>query len=86
MSPAARRAWLCTRTPSDGEERWAAAVARLCFDQADDRTAEIHEFADEARAIAEMVDDPESIGFIDRTERRGEATAGTVRGDMASGA
>jgi predicted ATPase len=68
-------AWLCTRTPSDGEERWAAAVARLCVDRADDRTAEIHRFADEARAIAEMVDDPGSVDFIDRSEHRDVATA-----------
>lgn len=79
-------AWLCTRTPSDGEERWAAAVARLCFDRVDDRNAEIHGFADEAHAIAEMVDDPGSIDFIDRSERHDEATAGTVPSDMASGA
>jgi len=79
-------AWLCSRTPSDGEERWAAAVARLCFDQAEDRTADIHGFADEARAIAEMVDDPRSMTFIDRSERQVVATAGTVLSDMASGA
>jgi predicted ATPase len=77
--------WLCTRTPSDGEDRWAAAVARLCFDRADDPDAGIHGFADEARAISEMVDDPRSIEFIDRSEGRRSATVGTVRGDMAPG-
>jgi len=77
-------AWLCTRTPSDGEERWAAAVARLCFEQADDPAAEIHAFAEEARAIAEMVNDDISVDFVDRSERRRPATVGTVRGDMAS--
>jgi predicted ATPase len=75
--------WLCTRTPSDGEERWAAAVARLCFDRAG-LPGEIHRFADEARAISEMADDPRSVEFVDRSERRHATTVGTVHGDMAS--
>jgi predicted ATPase len=60
-------AWLCARTPSDGEERWAAAVARLCADRAGDRDCPIHAYADEARAIAEIVDDATSVEFIDRS-------------------
>jgi predicted ATPase/class 3 adenylate cyclase len=75
--------WLCTRTPSDGEARWAAAVARLCFDRAG-HPAEIHRYADEARAISEMADDPRSVDFVDRSERRHATTVGTVHGDMAS--
>ncbi len=75
--------WLCTRTPSDGEERWAAAVARLCFDRAG-HPAAIHGFADEARAISEMVDDQRSVDFVDRSERRQVPTVGTVLGDMAT--
>jgi predicted ATPase len=79
-------AWLCTRTPSDGEQRWAAAVARHCSDQADDRDAEIHAFAEEARAIAEMVGDMVSVELVDRSQRGGDdTTVGTVLGDMATG-
>ncbi len=74
-------AWLCTRTPSDGEERWAASVARMCLDQAPNRAAGIHAFADEARAIAEMAEDDLSVEFVERSDRE---TVGTVGGDMAS--
>ena len=60
--------WLCARTPSDGEERWAAAVARHCANHAGDRDCPIHAYADEARAIAEIVGDATSVEFIERGE------------------
>jgi hypothetical protein len=58
-------------------------VARLCFDRAG-HPAAIHGFADEARAISEMVDDLRSVDFVDRSERRQVTTVGTVLGDMAT--
>ena len=78
-------AWLCTRTPSDGEERWAAAVARLCHAQSGDPGAAIHAFAEEALAIAELAGDERTVELLESDARRHDpATAGTVRGDMAS--
>jgi predicted ATPase len=76
--------WVCGRSPGDGEEQWAATVARLCFDQASNPEAPIRAFADEARAIAELVGDEVSPGYLDRCDDRNVGvTAGTVEGDMA---
>ena len=73
-------AWLCTRTPSDGEERWAAAVARLCRAQSGDPGAAIHAFADEALAIAELAGDRRTVEVLESGARHHDpATAGTVR-------
>ena len=59
-------AWLSTRSPSDGEEMWAAAVVRACFERSSDPGSPIHQFADEALAIAELVGDGESSRFLSR--------------------
>ena len=73
-------AWLCTRTPSDGEERWAAAVARLCLAQSGDPGAAIHAFADEALAIAELAGDERTVEVLESgAHHHDPATAGTVR-------
>ena len=73
-------AWVCTRTPSDGEERWAAAVARLCLAHSGDPDAAIHAFADEALAIAELAGDERTVELLAPcADHLGPATAGTVR-------
>ena len=56
--------WICGRSPSDGEERWAAAVARLSYALAAKPGAPVHEFADEARAIAELTGDRISPRYV----------------------
>ena len=75
--------WICSRSPGDGEERWAAAVARLCAVHALKLDQPIHAFADEARAIAEIVDDEVSQRILDAAADTAR-TARTVAGDMAS--
>ena len=75
--------WVCGRSPSDGEEQWAAAVARLCFVHAQRPDSPIHALADEARAVAEVVHDDDSPQFLDAAVAVGE-TARTVASDMAS--
>jgi predicted ATPase len=73
-------AWLCTRTPSDGEERWAGAVARLCLAQSGDPGAAIHAFADEALAIAELAGDERTVEVLESAAHHHDpATVGTVR-------
>ena len=72
--------WLSSRTPSDGEETWAAAVLRSCHERAGDPTSPIHRFADEAVAIAELVGDVDSPRLLERSD--GE-TAVSVHTDMA---
>jgi len=52
--------WLAGRSPSDGEDRWAAAVARTSVALADRPDAPIHAFIPEALAIAELVRDDET--------------------------
>jgi predicted ATPase/class 3 adenylate cyclase len=68
--------WLSTRSPGDGEEMWAAAVARACAERSDDPTSPIHRFADEALAIAELVGDVVSPRYL-------AGAAPSVVGDMA---
>ena len=77
--------WLSTRSPSDGEEMWAAAVARACFERSSNPDSPIHQFAEEAMAISELVGDVESARFLTGVHRlAGEVgTARSVRGDMA---
>ena len=72
--------WLTTRPPSDGEEMWAAAVARSCHERSGDPDSPIHRFAEEARAIAELVGDEESPRFLSRPE---DGAARSVPVDMA---
>ena len=73
-------AWVCTRTPSEGEERWAAAVARLCLAHSGDPDAAIHAFADEALPIAELAGDERTVEpLAPCPDHLAPATAGTVR-------
>ena len=72
--------WLSSRSPSDGEESWAATVLRSCHERAGDPDSPIHCFADEAVAIAELVGDVDSPRLLERPD--GE-TAGSVHTDMA---
>lgn len=79
-------AWVSGRSPSDGEERWAAAVARLCFVHALQGDNIIHTFADEARAIAEIAHDDDSQLVLDAAivaADEAARTAPTVSNDMA---
>lgn len=73
-------AWLCTRTPSDGEERWAGAVARVCLAQSGEPGDAIHAFADEALAIAELAGDERTVEVLESgAHRHDPATVETVR-------
>ena len=72
--------WLSTRSPSDGEEMWAAAVARSCHERARHPESPIHQFAEEALAIAELVGDHESPRLLAAAAE----TARSVPGDMAT--
>ena len=93
-------AWLCGRSPSDGEQLWAAAVARIADTQSTRPDATIHAFTAEAAAIAEMVRDTVSQLVLAHASavRSGDHTAAaaaneslrasgvarTVHGDMAA--
>ena len=72
--------WLSTRSPSDGEEMWAAAVARSCHERAHHPESPIHQFAEEALAIAELVGDHESPRLLAAAAE----TARSVPDDMAT--
>ena len=72
--------WLSGRSPSDGEEMWAAAVLRSCRERASDPASPIHQFADEAIAIAELVGDTESLRSFAAAD---QPTAPSVGSDMA---
>jgi predicted ATPase len=76
-------AWVCHRSPSDGEELWAAAVARLCVVHAGTPDAPIHVLTDEARAVAEGVHDDVSPRLLDDAQHSLRA-ARTVLADMAA--
>ena len=56
--------WLAGRTPSDGEDRWAAAIARTSAALADRPDDAIHAFVPEALAIAELVRDDETASLL----------------------
>lgn len=71
--------WLSTRSPSDGEDRWSAAVARLATALADRPDHVVHDFVPEARAIAELGGDDDTAERLRSLE-----TARTVSADMAS--
>ena len=77
--------WLADRTPSDGEDRWAAAIARTSVALADRPDEAIHAFVPEALAIAELARDDETASLL--REPTTTATSGTdrsVTADMAS--
>ena len=57
--------WTTSRSPSDGEERWTAAVSRLSYAFAGQPGHPIHAYAAEARAIAELTGDETSPLYLD---------------------
>ena len=72
--------WISSRSPSDGEERWAAAVARLLYARSGGADGELTAYSDEARAIAELTGDPISALYLDygpavRAARHGDLSA-----------
>jgi len=76
--------WLFQRSPSDSEEQWAAAVARMSLALADHPEAPIHQLAEEALAVAQIVHDVVSPGYLARATATLRATAEAVRTDMAA--
>lgn len=70
--------WIASRSPSDGEERWAAAVARLSYALSADPRAAINAYGDEAQAIAEMVGDVQSALYLGY----GPAARAVLGGDL----
>lgn len=78
---AAAARWVAGRPPSDGEERWAAAAARLSYALSADAAAPIGAYDDEAQAIAELVGDPISPLYVAYRP----AAAAALAGDLAPG-
>ncbi|MEQ1703529.1 MAG: hypothetical protein ABMA25_25765, partial [Ilumatobacteraceae bacterium] len=74
--------WLSGRSPSDSEQQWAAAVARLSLALVDRSESPIHALHEEALAVAEIVHDRDSPGYLARAAAL-RATAASVRSDMA---
>lgn len=70
--------WLSTRSPSDGEDRWSAAIARMATALADRPSHVVHDFVPEARAIAELGGDDDTAERLRAVE-----TARSVSADMA---
>ena len=71
--------WIADRSPSDGELLWSGAVARLSWALHSSPDAPVHQYRDEALAIAELRGDDRTAAFLttpDSTDR-------TVPRDMA---
>ncbi len=77
--------WLTMRSPSDGEDRWAAAIACLAAALHGQPDHPIHTFVPEALAIAELGRDDETATLLRAVgERTPPATDATVPDDVAS--
>jgi predicted ATPase len=76
--------WLCQRSPSDGEEHWAAAVAHVSGASITRPDAPVHRLVEEATAVAELVHDDRSVELLVRATATLAATVGTSRKDMAT--
>lgn len=72
--------WIAERSPSDGELRWAGAVARLSWALDTYPDAAVHRYRDEARAIAELGGDDRTAALLATTDSTGR----TVPRDMAT--
>ncbi len=70
--------WIAGRSPSDGEERWAAAVARLSYAQSTVHGSPLAGYDDEAQAIAELVGDQMSPLYIEYGRAARAALAGEL--------
>lgn len=75
--------WLSGRSPSDSEQQWAAAVARMSLALSGRAASPIHALADEALAVAEIVHDDVSPGYLQRAVATLRETANSVPHDMA---
>jgi len=60
--------WVAARPPSDGEQRWSAAVAAVSSVFADHPEHPIHSLGDEALAIAEIGGDRATVAVLQRLE------------------
>ncbi len=58
--------WLSTRSPSDGEQRWADAVAHVSGASITRPDAPVHLLVAEATAVAELVHDQDSVDLLVR--------------------
>ncbi len=77
--------WLTGRSPSDGEDRWAAAIACLATALRDRPDHPIHALVPEALAISELCRDDETATLLRAIGRQTPpATDATVSDDMAS--
>lgn len=56
--------WLATRSPSDGELAWVAAVSRVSFAAAGRPDADVHRLRDEAVAVARLDHDDVSSDYL----------------------
>ena len=76
--------WLIGRSPSDGEDRWAAAIACTAAALADRPDDPIHAFVPEALAIAELGRDDETATVLRALHTHAtDETGRTVATDMA---
>jgi predicted ATPase/class 3 adenylate cyclase len=57
--------WVLSRPPSDGPERWAAAVARVAYQAVGTGRTDFEAFIDEAHIILEDAADTESLLYLD---------------------
>ena len=69
--------WLAGRSPSDGEDRWAAAVASLTTALADRPDHVLHTYTAEALAVAELGRDEPTAQMLRTIDLR--STAGAAR-------
>lgn len=72
--------WLTTRSPSDGELAWVAAVSRVSFAAAGRPDADVHRLREEAVAIARLDHDEASGDFL----AFGPSVAALADGDPAA--
>jgi predicted ATPase len=67
--------WIAGRSPSDGEQQWAGAVARLSWALHSSPEAAVHRFRDEALAIAELGGDDRTAHFLTSADPTGRTDA-----------
>ena len=57
--------WVLERTPSDGPERWAAALARIAYQAVGTGRTDVEPFVGEAHVILEDAGDAESLLYLE---------------------
>ena len=75
--------WLSGRSPSDSEQQWAAAVARMSLALAGRPSSPVHSLAEEALAVAEIVHDDVSPGYLAQAALARRGTGESVVHDIA---